>query len=496
MPIFKVKLKWNKEVYEDVEVDTEKDAQSFKETIEGLTGVPADRQKVMAKGLWKGTLKDDTEMASLPWKNGQLVAMMGTATKEAIQAPKEETVFVEDMSTGEKQKAMAIDPPGLVNLGNTCFMNSTLQALRVIPELRSSLEASPLDHNSADVGERMVVALRDLFKQMDASEEQVTPTMFVQMMRLAFPQFAQFTQRGGYEQQDVDEFYNELMQVLSHRLTQPGPSATFGSKGNVVNAYFSIEMSTRMKCIETDDEPVIEGSDTLRRLQCNITENVAMVEQGIGLALESEIEKHSDVLKRNALWKQTSRIHKLPKYLVVQFNRFFWKRTPDSRDHQGINCKILKPVKFSMTLDVFDYCDEELRAILASPRKAYAKKRMGKGKVKEQDGDEDMEDDEELQAALKMSMGQDPDASTGIGIRKDFRGVYELFACITHKGRASNSGHYMSWIKQDDGPDSWIVFDDEMPSRCKSADVAQLYGGGDYDMNYLCLYRVPEKDEP
>ena len=30
---------------------------------------------------------------------------------------------------------------------------------------------------------------------------------------------------------------------------------------------------------------------------------------------------------------------------------------------------------------------------------------------------------------------------------------------LTHKGRSADSGHYVSWVKQDDG--SWIQFDDD-----------------------------------
>lgn len=48
------------------------------------------------------------------------------------------------------------------------------------------------------------------------------------------------------------------------------------------------------------------------------------------------------MLGHNAVWKKTLRINRLPKYLCVQFMRFYWKATPESRDHTGVKCKMLR----------------------------------------------------------------------------------------------------------------------------------------------------------
>jgi ubiquitin carboxyl-terminal hydrolase 14 len=52
-----VKVKWGKETYPGVEVDTEDDPVVFKAQIFALTGVQPERQKVVCKGV---TLRDDT----------------------------------------------------------------------------------------------------------------------------------------------------------------------------------------------------------------------------------------------------------------------------------------------------------------------------------------------------------------------------------------------------------------------------------------------------
>ena len=51
-----MKVKWGKEVFNDVEVNTDEEPVLFKAQLFALTGVQHTRQKVMVKGV---TLKDE-----------------------------------------------------------------------------------------------------------------------------------------------------------------------------------------------------------------------------------------------------------------------------------------------------------------------------------------------------------------------------------------------------------------------------------------------------
>ena len=75
------------------------------------------------------------------------------------------------MDESELQTAMKM-PAGLTNLGNTCYMNATVQCLKSVPEFKEALvkyesgggnsydDASGLNH-------AMTSAMRDLYRSMD-----------------------------------------------------------------------------------------------------------------------------------------------------------------------------------------------------------------------------------------------------------------------------------------------------------------------------------------
>jgi ubiquitin carboxyl-terminal hydrolase 14 len=277
------------------------------------------------------------------------------------------------------------------------------------------------------------------------------------------------------------------------------------------------------------------------------------------------VEKRSELLGRNAVWSRVSRVVSLPKYLCVHFLRFYWKATPDSRDHAGVKCKMLRPVTFPAdNFDVYEFCtarlQHKLRALrakhgdavpaapkaladassaagasssssaAAGPGSAAATTSAAAPSAAAAPSTTAMDEDDDLAAALRMSMdgaaatsagansssmavdGAKPAAAAsasssavspsgepiGYGVPESFRGFYELFAIVTHKGRSADSGHYIAWVRRTatgstvpGDKDKWLVFDDDSISEVTTDFVVgMLKGGGDEHMAYLTFYRA------
>jgi ubiquitin carboxyl-terminal hydrolase 14 len=76
-------------------------------------------------GLKGGLLKDDAPWEATGIKAGIALMLVGSA--EELKGPTQATVFVEDLPPDAQEGAARGLPAGLSNLGNTCYLNSSLQ---------------------------------------------------------------------------------------------------------------------------------------------------------------------------------------------------------------------------------------------------------------------------------------------------------------------------------------------------------------------------------
>ncbi|KAG6665157.1 ubiquitin carboxyl-terminal hydrolase 7-like isoform X2 [Carya illinoinensis] len=470
-----VSVKWQKELFKDVEIDTTQPPYVFKCQLYDLTGVPPERQKIMVKG---GLLKDEADWSTLGVKEGQKLMMMGTAD-EIIKAPEKGPVFVEDLPEEEQAVAMG-HSAGLFNLGNTCYMNSTVQCLHSVPELKSALVKYSHSGRSNDVDQSshmLTIATRDLFNELDKSVKPVAPMQFWMVLRKKYPQFGQL-HNGVFMQQDAEECWTQILYTLSQSLKSTDSSEI----PHTVKALFGIELVSRVHCQESGEES--SETESVYSLKCHISHEVNHLHEGLKHGLKSELEKASPSLGRSAIYLKESRINGLPRYLTIQFVRFFWKRESNQK------AKILRKVDYPLELDVYDLCSDDLRKKLEAPRKVLRDEEGKKLGLKASKNATDSKGDVKMSDAEGSSNGSGELSMTASQEDSEthLTGIYDLVAVLTHKGRSADSGHYVAWVKQESG--KWIEYDDDNPIAQREEDITKLSGGGDWHMAYICMYKA------
>jgi len=238
------------------------------------------------KGLKGGKLEDDADWSKLGLKEGLTLMLVGTAGELPAEPPKK-TLFMEDLTEHELGTLVQpAFPPGLTNLGNTCYLNSTVQCLKAIPELSTAVKSY------SGSGDEFMHQLKNLFISLDHSASAVPPMLFVHLFREQFPRFAQRSERG-FAQQDAEECYSTFMFTFSQKL---GPVAPDGSaskvaaseRENAVKQLFRGEMEVHYKCLEAEEEEEPRKYEPFLKLMCNIGSSTNFMLTGLKEGNERE----------------------------------------------------------------------------------------------------------------------------------------------------------------------------------------------------------------
>mmetsp|Transcript_33490 Transcript_33490/g.85647 ORF Transcript_33490/g.85647 Transcript_33490/m.85647 type:complete len:321 (-) Transcript_33490:1598-2560(-) len=304
-------------------------------------------------------------------------------------------------------------------------------------------------------------------------------------------------------QQDAEECMTNILSTCKHVLQNESAMEVEGREmPNSIQDLFGVHVKSTLVAEEGNESE--EKEDDVMKLTCHISAETSHLAMGIEEGLNEKIEKFSPAMGKEVIFSKSTKIDKLPKYLIVQFVRFFWRKDSQKK------AKILKSIKFPKMLDTYNFATDDLKRALdihrhaeivelpdadasnphppmEDPRglairyRALIEKHPDSGNVSEwRDAAEKYE-----KIAEQLAAGEHvPDTSSPLS------GKYELCAVLTHQGRVADGGHYMAWTKQ--SREKWAKFDDDKVSFVDESEIEKLSGGGDWHMAYICLYRLPQ----
>lgn len=485
-----IKIKHSGKVY-PIDINLNETGSTLKLQISSLTNVPPDRQKVLVRG---GPLKDDAILNDVGIKSNQTIMVLGTPLEDIIKKDdKDKVEFIEDKK-GKNFNGAIINPSkmdlpsGLTNLGNTCYLNSSIQLLHTINELKDELSNVNTTNNNSNNNDALISNIKTLFKRIDDEEEgkKVTPLNFLTSVRNCFPQFQERSREGFYKQQDAEEAYSQILSVILNKFPN-------------LRKYFEIQLKTETKCLEDSSEEIKYGFEDSLKLNCHINSQVNFLNDGLKNGLKETIEKHNDNLNRNANYEITRKITKLPKYLTIHFVRFYWKR------ETGKKAKIMRKVQFPFQLDIMELIEDSKKEELIKSRDLISKiekeneeefRQLKKLKPNQELTTRDqylnqIEDIKNMRLKCNNKFKEMIKNLDDVKEGENPSSLYELIGIIAHQGASADSGHYQAFIKDENdlSGDKWFKFNDDIVTVINKDKIAALAGGSESDSALILLYK-------
>ncbi|KAJ3438455.1 ubiquitin carboxyl-terminal hydrolase faf-x-related [Anaeramoeba flamelloides] len=374
---------------------------------------------------------------------------------------------------------------GLKNLGCTCYMNSLLQQLFMIPEMREGILKIKTEKNEDD----FLYQLQKIFANLSENQMQYVDTS----------KFAKsYKDWNGQPlnpmiQMDVDEFFGMLFDRIEKRLEEL-------KEPNFLAGLFRGKSVQQIVPLNEEDAQTSERIDPFYTISLDVVNRKNLTESfeqyiepdmlvGDNQYFSEQLGKKVDALKRSC-------IHTLPKNLILHLKRFEFNYQTMRR------YKVDEEFDFPIELELYKYTKEgveeqEKKASKKIKKKQTDKELLNKKKMEEK-GEEEIKkekDDKEEEGKEGEVGGEEKEKDkqeTEEGKKKGEKEKeeveeeeedkcpnecykYRLTGVIIHLG-FTEAGHYYSFAmerensKKDDEL-KWFKFDDRNVTKW---DISQL----------------------
>ena len=228
---------------------------------------------------------------------------------------------------------------GLCNLGNTCYLNSTLQIMSHIPELNNYLNKyNPEKYNNI-IDKHLVIEWIELYNLMWSKDCIISPKRFLFFLReLSLKKNALFS---GNDQNDAVEYFYFVIDCFHNSLNNTDNLKLTKTKYKNINEAISLYEKTNSSIIHTlfssfiinnyineethaEEFNKIETNFTIELIIPNINENIS-IEQCIEYTFKTESMPDlwlDDKTNTRKKLKKNTKICYLPQILVLHLKRW------------------------------------------------------------------------------------------------------------------------------------------------------------------------------
>ena len=226
-------------------------------------------------------------------------------------------------------------PSGLSNIGNSCYMNASLQVLFNMPPVLDAIASYKQTIEETEKGE-LIKCLRDLLlKPLPINSKEHWHQL--ENLRKAFFNYSGWKFHGLGRQHDAHEFLQNILNMLSLHNIKLGETA--------------ISLDKETKGNKTSLKPLFESMLSISinnqtKFQDCINNHFMPEEQETFLA---GFEKGSVLFNK---WEKQSSIENAPDYLFIQLKRFEWTiENPDKENQRNqkpkmVVKKLSTPIQF------------------------------------------------------------------------------------------------------------------------------------------------------